>query len=90
MSISDEPRAFYNWRELYEFVEQRLADLLKAKRHKRKAQRRKCLDCGDVLPSDRRRTGRCEKCRRKRRRTSYRESKRRVRVSPQLSSLGPL
>jgi len=44
---------------------------------KRKAPRFKCRDCGETLPPERQRPGRCEKCRRKRRLKSWRNSKRR-------------
>lgn len=50
---------------------------LRAIAGKRQAPRLKCRDCGQALPPERRRPGRCEKCRRKRRRKTWRESKRR-------------
>jgi len=43
---------------------------------------RQCTDCGDPLPSDRRRPGRCDQCRKKRRRASWRAEKRRQRNCP--------
>jgi len=54
------------------------ADLLKAGKSKRTTPRLRCTDCDSPLPLGRQRHGRCDRCRRKRRRESWRRSKRKA------------
>ena len=54
------------------------SDLHAAGLLKKPKRKLKCSDCNTLLPPNRRRPGRCEKCRDKRRRESYRNSKRKA------------